>query len=144
VSALASRLRPRAIHVEDRTRALAIGGAAVLALSVALTPWYALDDYVPDGWDATWWARIAAIAAIGAIVALRLDRPREALGASAVALACVAFRVIVVPDFGFGFDGLEVPVARRWGLYLALVAGLVAVAATFRIASRARNYRSAP
>jgi hypothetical protein len=136
VSALVSRLRPRAIHVEDRTRALAIGGAAVLALSVALTPWYALDDYVPNGWDATWWARIAAIAAIGAIVALRLDRPREAVVASAVALACVAFRVIAVPDFGFAFDGLSVPVERRWGLFVALLAGLVALVASALLVRR--------
>jgi hypothetical protein len=140
VSALASRLRPHAVHVEDRTRALALAANAVLALSVALTPWYALDDYVPNGWDATWWARIAAVAAIGAMIALRLEgRAREAAVASGVALACVAFRTISLPDFGFGFDGLDVPVARRWGLYLALAAGLVALAATLRLASRART-----
>ena len=111
-------------------RNIALGACAVLALSVVLTPWYALDDYVPNGWDATWWARIALVAALAAAVALRLGRRREALALIAVALACVAFRAIVVPDFGFSFDGLDVPVARRWGLWLAVAAGVVALGAT--------------
>jgi hypothetical protein len=34
-----------------------------------------------------------------------------------------------VPDFGFGFDGLDVPVERRWGLFVALVGAVVAAAA---------------
>jgi hypothetical protein len=45
-------------------------------------------------------------------------------------VACVAFRAIVTPDFGFSFDGLEVPVERRWGLWLALAAGVVALCAS--------------
>jgi peptidoglycan/LPS O-acetylase OafA/YrhL len=109
---------------------VALAGCALLALAVVLTPWYALDDYVPNGWDATWWARIALIAALAAAVALRLDRRREALALTVVALACVVFRAIVVPDFGFSFDGLDVPVERRFGLWLALAAAVVALAAT--------------
>jgi hypothetical protein len=112
-----------------RFRNLALGGCAVLALAVVLTPWYALDDYVPNGWDATWWARVALVAALAAALALRLGRRREAIVLIAVALACVAFRAIVPPDFGFGFDGLDVPVERRWGLWLALAAGIVALVA---------------
>jgi hypothetical protein len=142
VSALVSRLRPRAVHVKDRTRALAIGAAALVALSVALTPWYALDEYVPNGWDATWWARAAAVAAIGTAATLRIRRDREAAALAAVALACVAFRTAVLPDFGFAFDGLDVPVERRWGLYLALAAAIVALVASARIAARGRNYGS--
>jgi hypothetical protein len=110
-------------------RNLAIGGSALVALAVVLTPWYALDAYEPNGWDATWWARGAALAALVAIVALRLGRDREAAALIVVALGCVAYRVIAVPDFGFGFDGLDVPVERRWGLFVALAGALVAAAA---------------
>jgi peptidoglycan/LPS O-acetylase OafA/YrhL len=144
VSALVSRLRPRAIHFEDRARALAIAAAALVALSVALTPWYALDEYVPNGWDATWWARAAAAAAIATAALLQLTRDREATALAAIALACVAFRTAVLPDFGFAFDGLSVPVERRWGLYLALAAAIVALAVCARIARRERNYGSEP
>jgi hypothetical protein len=101
----------------------------VLALSVVLTPWYALDDYVPNGWDATWWARGALVAALAGALALQFGRRREALALIAAALACVVVRVVAVPDFGFGFDGLNVPVERRWGLWLALAAGAVALVA---------------
>jgi hypothetical protein len=111
-------------------RNVALGGCALLALAVVLSPWYALDDYVPNGWDATWWARIALVAALAAAVALRLGHRREAIGLLAIALACVAFRVVVPPDFGFSFDGLDVPVERRWGLWLALVAGIIALGAS--------------
>jgi hypothetical protein len=111
-------------------RNVALGGCALLALAVVITPWYALDDYVPNGWDATWWARIALVAALAAAVALRLGHRREAIGLLAVALACVVFRAIVPPDFGFSFDGLDVPVERRWGLWLALVAGIIALGAS--------------
>ena len=106
-------------------RRLALVACAVLVLSVALTPWYALDDYVPNGWDATWWARIAAILAVAAAIGLRLNRDRLATPIIAAALACVVFRVIAVPDFGLGFDGLHVPVERRWGLWVALAAAVV-------------------
>ena len=137
MSALVSRLpRPRRIQVEDRTLAIAIASCALTALAAVLTPWYALDDYRPNGWDATWWGRGTAIAALLAIVALRLQRAREAFALAAVALACVAFRTILPPDFGFGFDGLDVPVERRWGLFVALGAAIVATASTALIARR--------
>ncbi len=113
-------------------RQAAIAGCAVLALAVVLTPWYALDDYVPNGWDATWWARGALVAALAGALALRFGRRREAVVLIAVALACVVFRAIVAPDFGFGFGGLDVPVQRRWGLWLAVAAGIVALAASLR------------
>ena len=134
MSALVARL-PRPAHV-DRVRALAIAGAAVLALATLLTPWYRLDEYTPNGWDATWWARLALVAAIAAIVALRMHRDREALGLLGVALACIVFRVIAPPDFGFGFDGLEVGTERDWGLWLALAGAVVAFAATHALTRR--------
>jgi hypothetical protein len=108
---------------------IALAGCAVLALAVVLTPWYALDDYVPNGWDATWWARVALVAALAAAVALRLGHERIALALLVLAVASVVFRAIAPPDFGFSFDGLDVPVERRWGLWLALAAGVVACAA---------------
>jgi hypothetical protein len=117
---------------------LAVVACGVLGLAVVLTPWFALDEYVPNGWDATWWARAAAILALLAIVALRLGRDRIALALIAAALACVAVRVIAPPDFGFGFDGLDVPTERRWGLWVALGAGVVALlAAAPRLRHRA-------
>jgi hypothetical protein len=106
---------------------------------VALTPWFQLGDYQPNGWDATWWARGAAVAAIAAIVALRLGRDRAAVALAAVGLACVAVRVIAPPDFGFAFDGLDVPVERCWGLWLALAAALTALATAALTASARRR-----
>jgi lipopolysaccharide export LptBFGC system permease protein LptF len=117
-------------------RRAAIAACALLALSVVLTPWYALDDYVPNGWDATWWARAAAVAAIAAIVALRFHRDREAAALAGIGLACVIFRTIDPPDFGFAFDGLDVPTARRWGVWVALAAAAAAAALVTRILVR--------
>jgi hypothetical protein len=128
VSALLGRL-PRSLpRIHDRTRSGAIAAAGVLGLATVVTPWYALASYVPNGWDATWWARVALAMAVLAILALRLCRDREAAALLLVALACVAFRVISLPDFGFRFDGIDVPVERRWGLWLALAAAVVALA----------------
>ena len=118
---------------------MAIAGCALLALAVALTPWFALGDYVANGWDATWWARLAALAAAGAIVAVRLDRDRVAVALAAVGLACVAFRAIAPPDFGFAFDGLHVPVERRWGLWVALAGAAIAFASAALTAAAARR-----
>jgi hypothetical protein len=118
----------------ERTRIVAIAAAALLALAVALTPWFSLSEYQPNGWDATWWARAAALAAIAAVVTLRLGRDREAAALAALALIFTAIRAIAPPDFGFAFDGLKVPVSRQWGLYLALGAGALATAAAVRLA----------
>ena len=115
-------------------RTAATAALAVLGLSVVLTPWYELATYMPNGWDATWFARGALAAAVVAIVALRIRRDREAAVLSAIALACVAFRAIVPPDFGLGFDGLEVPTERSWGLWVALAASLAATGTTLRLA----------
>jgi hypothetical protein len=115
-----------------KNAAVAAGGA--LALSVVLLPWYALDAYEPNGWDSTWWARAAVVAALLNIVAVRLERYRPAAVLAAVALACVAFRVAAPPDFGFGFDGLSVPVRREAGCWLALASSLVALLASSRLA----------
>ena len=109
---------------------MAVVACAVVALAVVLTPWFALDEYVPNGWDATWWARGAAIAALLAIVALRMERHAIAAGLIVLALGCIAVRVIAPPDFGFGFDGLDVPTERRWGIYVALGAAVVALLAS--------------
>jgi hypothetical protein len=111
-----------------------MAASAVLALSVALLPWYALDAYEPNGWDATWWARGAAIAAIATIALLRFALYRTATVVAAFALACVAVRVISPPDFGFAFDGLSVPVERRIGCWVALASSLVALSVSARLA----------
>ena len=111
-------------------RHLAIAAFAVLALSVVLLPWYALDDYVPNGWDATWWARIALAAALLGLALASAGRAlRAQLALAAIAVAAVAFRLADPPDFGFAFDGLDVPTARRAGPWVALAAGLLALLA---------------
>jgi hypothetical protein len=127
-------VRAAAARLPRGARAIAVLANAVLALSVALLPWYALDAYEPNGWDATWWARAAAAAAILAVVLLRLGRDRPAALVAAVALACVAVRVIAPPDFGFGFDGLTVPVERRAGCWVALGSAALALLASARLA----------
>jgi hypothetical protein len=121
-----------------RLGVVAIAASAVLALSVALLPWYALDGYRPNGWDATWWARAAVVAAAAAIVLIRLGRARLAAAASALAFALVAVRVAAPPDFGFGFDGLTVPVERRAGCWVALASSALALLASSLLAFQAR------
>ena len=118
------------------TRRIALGASAVLALSVVLLPWYALDSYEPNGWDATWWARGALAAALVNIVAIRFDRPRLAVFAAATGLALIAIRTASPPTFGFDFDGLTVPVQRQAGLWVALSASLLALLASARLAWR--------
>jgi hypothetical protein len=115
-------------------RYAAVAASAVLALSVALLPWYALGPYEPNGWDATWWARAAALAALVNIVLVRLERYRLAAVAAALAVAFVALRVAVPPDFGFGFDGLTVPTSRQAGCWVALGSSLLALLASSRLA----------
>jgi hypothetical protein len=115
-------------------RRIAVAASAVLALSVVLLPWFALDAYRPNGWDATWWARGALVAALANVVAIRLGRPRVAAVAAALALACVAVRVAAPPDFGFAFDGLTVPVRRQAGCWVALVSASLALLASLLLA----------
>ena len=116
-----------------------MAASAVLALSVALLPWYALDGYEPNGWDATWWARVAAAAAIVTIALLRFGLFRLATLTAAAATVCVAVRVVSPPDFGFGFDGLSVPVERRIGCWLALASSLLALLSSARLAWSSRR-----
>jgi hypothetical protein len=125
-------------------RPVATGASVVLALSTVLLPWYRLDSYEPNGWDATWWARGALAAALVSIVALQLRRDRLAAAAALVAVVAVAVRVIAVPDFGFGFDGLTVPVERRAGCWVALASSLLALALSVRLAWSRREPASSP
>jgi hypothetical protein len=109
-----------------RPVALAANGA--LAISIVLLPWYALGDYVPNGWDATVWLRAALVLAALNLVAARAGGAGSAALAAA-ALLLVAGRVVLPPDFGFDFDGLEVPVERRAGAWIGLAAAALALAA---------------
>ena len=121
----ALRARPGSGGAAAGPRRLALGANAVLALSIVLLPWYALAAYTPTGWQATWWARAAMALAILHLALVRLERrPAELLASSLAAVALVTFRVAVPPDFGFDFDGLEVPVERRFGGWVALAASV--------------------
>jgi hypothetical protein len=109
------------------SRALLLAGSAALALSTVLLPWYELGSYEPNGWDATWLARLALAAALGSILLARVaPASRWALFLTLAALVLVAVRVAFPPNFGFGFDGLDVPVEREVGCWVALGAAMLA------------------
>jgi len=114
-----------------RAAALAAGG--VLAASVLLLPWYSLGEYEPSGWDASFWLRLALVVSVLNLIAVRADGPATgSVPLAAVALAAVALRVALPPDFGLDFDGLDVPVERRVGAWIGLAAASGAfVAALF-------------
>lgn len=119
-------------------------GFALTALGVVLLPWYRLDDYVPNGWDATAWAKLALLAALAGLALSGVERAaRVRAGLAAVAVAAIAFRLGVPPDFGFAFDGLDVPTERRIGAPLALATALLALAAEL-LRLRGRPARPGP
>ena len=106
---------------------LLLAANAGLALSVLVLPWYALDDYVSNGWDASWLLRgVLALALVNIVLARIGGATRLAASAAAGAVALVAVRVAVPPDFGFDFDGLDVPVERRVGCWVGLGAAALA------------------
>jgi hypothetical protein len=108
-------------------------GFAITALAVVLLPWYRLDDYTPNGWDATWWARLALLAAVVGLATGHDERlAKVRLAAAAIAVLAVGWRLAVPPDFGFGFDGLDVPTERRLGAPVALAAALLALVGEVR------------
>ena len=109
----------------------ALTAAVVLSLDALLVPWYALGEYRPTGWEATWWARLAVPCALAVMLLVRTGRRgRAAFALSALAAGAVAFRLALPPDFGFDFAGLDVPVERLAGPWIGLAAALVMVAAT--------------
>jgi hypothetical protein len=120
-------------------RAAAQVAAVALAVEVLFLPWYALGNYVPNGWDATWLVRLALAAAVAGALVLRLGGPaRAGLAWWLVAVALVAVRVAFPPDFGFGFGGLHVPVERRAGCWAGLATALLGALAAWRATSQRR------
>lgn len=113
-----------------RARGAALASSGLLAASILLLPWYALGAYEPNGWDATFWLRVALVLAVLNLVGVRAaERASGSVPLAAAALALVALRVLLPPDFGFDFDGLEVPVERRVGAWIGLAAAAGALAA---------------
>lgn len=108
----------------------------VLALLVVMLPWYRLGPYEPTGWEATWWLRGALAAALVSMVALRVGRARVATAAALTAAVCIAVRVAAPPEFGFGFDGLKVPVHRELACWVGLALSLLALLGSARLAWR--------
>lgn len=108
-------------------------GFALTALATVLLPWYRLDEYTPSGWDASAWGKVALIAAAaGLALASAGALPRARLALAALLVAVIAFRLAVPPDFGFAFDGLDVPTERRIGAPVALATALLALLAEAR------------
>ena len=125
-------------------RNLARAGFALTALAAVLLPWYGLDDHTPSGWEATAWGKVAAIAALAGLALATVEAtPRARLALAGLAVAAIGYRLALPPDFGFDFDGLDVPTERRVGLPLALAAALLALAAEARRAA-ARRARARP
>ena len=100
---------------------------ALTGLAIVLLPWFELDDYTPNGWDASWWIRLALLAVLVGLAVPEGGRLRAAL--AAVAVAAIGFRLAVPPDFGFDYDGLDVPTERAFGAYVALATALAALLA---------------
>ena len=109
---------------EPRLRLAARISLAVCGLAIVLLPWYELDEYTPNGWDASWWIRLALLAVL---IGIAVERLRLAM--AAIVVAAIALRLIVPPDFGFDYDGLDVPTERAFGAWVALAAALTALAA---------------
>ena len=104
---------------------------AALAVSVFVGPWFALYRYTPNGWYATWWARLVLLVAAINLVLMAADLfGRAQVALAALTVAAVALRVVWPPDFGFAFDGLQVPVTRRPGVWVALGLAVLALALT--------------
>ena len=135
---------PRAPAEPRALREAARLGFALTGLAVVLLPWYRLDDYTPNGWDATAWGKVALLAAAaGLALASAGALPQARAGLAAAAVAAIAFRLAVPPDFGFAFDGLEVPTERAIGAPVALATALLALAAEL-LRLRARRARPGP
>jgi hypothetical protein len=123
---------------------LSRAGFAIAALAVVLLPWYRLDDYTPNGWDATWWARLALLAAVVGLATTHVEgMERVRIGAAVAIVLVVGWRLAVPPDFGFAFDGLDVPTERRLGAPVALAGALLALGAEL-LRLRARRARPDP
>ena len=121
----------------DRGRLLVVVAALVLALAAFLLPWYALGEYRPSGWQASWWPRGAVLLAVAAALAARGGAPRAVLTAlAAAALGCVLLRLVLPPDFGFDFGGLEVRVTREAGAWVGLAATAAMSAGAFMARGR--------
>jgi hypothetical protein len=123
-------VRFAALKLKPSLRGLAIAAYALLALSIVLLPWYELGDYVPNGWDATFWARAALILALIQIVLLRA-RTGPVIAVGVLVALFIAFRVALPPDFGFDFNGLSVDVTRRIGSWVGLGLALVGAVLTY-------------
>lgn len=114
-------------RAEPRALAARLAFAAT-ALAIVLLPWFRLDDYTPNGWDATWWARLALLAVLAGLALTAVPgTERIRVGLAAVTVAAIALRLAIPPDFGFAFDGLDVPTERRIGAPVALATALAAL-----------------
>jgi len=121
----------------------AAGGLLVIAM---LLPWFSFDVEVSrlmaldrNAWQALGFIDVVVFFAAMAVIALAVVRAVEpellgelpwppahvALGAGALALALIVFRLISPPELAFGdFTGFEIATSREIGIFLAFGASL--------------------
>jgi hypothetical protein len=121
-----------------------IAGGALLAFISLFLPWYGLSvgpvNASVDGWSAGFsaWAGALLLTAAGVLVVLRrsgVDLTGARVGPSmlvasvaALGLLLVVIRWVSFPTY-HGVSGFSYDVGARYGVYLAVIAGIVAVTA---------------
>lgn len=123
-----------------------VGGAAVTLISTFL-PWYGVSvlgfSVSVNGWSAgaSAWAGALLLTAAGVLLLLRrmgrtvpavggVDPSVLVAGVSALGLLLVIVRWLSLPSYhGSGGVGLDYSYGARYGLYVALIAGIAIVAA---------------
>jgi hypothetical protein len=121
-----------------------IAGAAAVAFIALFLPWYGVSvgpfSASVDGWSAGFsaWAGGLLLTAAGVLVVLRrsgadlssarIDPSLLVACVAAVGLLLVVIRWVSFPRYN-GAGGLSYDVGARYGIYLALIAGIAAVTA---------------
>jgi hypothetical protein len=121
-----------------------IAGAALVAFIAAFLPWYGASvgpfSVSVDGWSAGFsaWAGSLLLTAAGVLVVLRRSGASLSMGqvgpsvlvtgVAGLGLLLVIIRWVSFPRYN-GASGLSYDVGARYGIYLALIAGIAQVAA---------------
>jgi hypothetical protein len=135
-----------------------IAGATAVAFIALFLPWYGVSvgpfSASVDGWSAGFsaWAGGLLLTAAGVLVVLRrsgtdLAAPRIDPSLLVACVAAVGLLLVVIRWVSFpryhGAGGLSYDVGARYGIYLALIAGIAAVTAAV-LAWRSSDEQAAP